>query len=841
MKTRSLIRLGNAALAFGIITSTVAGALLIATTPAVADATPTSSAHTASWFTSHPDETDPNYQSFKDLTVTVSQTENLTNQGITVTWSGAKGTSPAEYATNFLQIMQCWGDEADGPSPQQCEWGAPSATIGNLTGVNVSKRGLTLGDDPAEDPALIGDNADPDLLLPAPIEDPNQQAFSVPFRSVQGVLAKTPDDIAKLFDASTTNEVTAARTAADGTGRSLFQAQTSLEAPELGCGADATSADGSVRPRSCWLVVVPRGELNLDGTASDPTVNGGRITGSPLSASAWKNRLQFKLGFRSVSQSCPIGNAEERIVGAETIAEAITSWQPALCALGTTYGYSQLGDSEARRQVVSDVSGSARLAVVSTPLDKATADGATLSYAPIAQSGIVVAFTIDYRLYPTAPAYAKNGLAVENLTLNARLVAKLLTQSYRIDVPGGGGANATVAKNPKSILTDPEFLDLNPDFVGSTSDNDPEGLMVDLDSSDANAAVWAWLRADPLASEFLAGGADEWGMTMNPSYSALNLATDTSLESFPKADLTVTTGTTAGEPGYGTLDMRPYMIDMHEGALRTLEADPNNKSTWNQFKTPAAYVSLGAQVPGARFVMSLTDAASAERYGLNTAKLVNGAGQPTAATTASITRGISLMKDSDSAPGVKVVDTSKRAVGAYPLALIDYAAVNVCRADRSELAAYAKLIDYAVGAGQISGEGKGALPRGYVPLSDALTTQAKQAASDLTNKRLVAKTCGTDTPTATPTPAPTKSAAAPTPPIVPPVAPPVQTAVSTPPPVVTPEDPDTATVVHATTDNPLSGGRAGLAGALALGIPSIIAGPLLSRRGRKLASAMDLE
>ncbi|MGH3765474.1 MAG: hypothetical protein ACRDS0_02590 [Pseudonocardiaceae bacterium] len=42
--------------------------------------------------------------------MTVSQTKNLINQMITVSWSGGAPTTPyAEFSRNFLQIMQCWG------------------------------------------------------------------------------------------------------------------------------------------------------------------------------------------------------------------------------------------------------------------------------------------------------------------------------------------------------------------------------------------------------------------------------------------------------------------------------------------------------------------------------------------------------------------------------------------------------------------------------------------------------------------------------------------------------------------------------------------------------------
>jgi len=738
--------------------------------------------------------------------------------------------------------MQCWGDASTGPSPEQCQWGAPSPTISSLMGVNTAKRDLALYDDPLQDPALAGDSANPDFLLPAPIENPFLHAYRMPFRSVDGSLAKTTVELSKVFDASTTNEVSAARTGRDGSGQVTFETQTSLEAPQLGCGADEKTASGTVVPRSCWLVIVPRGSHNLDGSPSTDTAS-GRIAGSPLSASAWRNRVVVPLGFQSVSQSCPFGNAEQRIVGSEPISEAVTSWQPALCRLGTTYGYSKIGDGEAKRQIVSTVSGASRLAVVDSPLDATLSSGTSIAYAPVAQSSIVVAFNIDYRLYPDAPGVAKNGQQATELTLNARLVAKLLTQSYQADVPGGGTHDKVVSANPRSILTDPEFLQLNPSFTGSTSDGAPAGLMVALGSSDANARVWDWIRADPVADGFLAGKADDWGMRVNPNYAPLSLATDPTIDSFPKADLTIAKGGDSEETGYGTLDMRPYMNDMHEGAYRTLKADPNERDSWNPFGQPKGYISLGAQVPGARFVLSITDSASAARYGLPTAKLVNAAGQAVASTPTTVLAAVAAMKPS-AVQGVLQDDANQRTLDAYPLAMVSYAAVNVCASTPKELADYAKLIDYGTHAGQASGDARGQLPRGYVPLDKASVVRATTTAQKLTDKAAVASACP-KAPTAPSSPTssggsssgtgstssgfgslgttPVDSGST------------VGTAPGSNPVAVAQDADETGGLTGKTTDSPLATSRLALAGALGVGLPALGAGPLLIRRGRRLA------
>src|SRR6185312_8981901 len=67
----------------------------------------------------------PGKNEFANLQVTVSQTKNLINQVITVSWKGGVPTQPVTggFSTNFLQIMQCWGDDSAGPDRTQCQFG----------------------------------------------------------------------------------------------------------------------------------------------------------------------------------------------------------------------------------------------------------------------------------------------------------------------------------------------------------------------------------------------------------------------------------------------------------------------------------------------------------------------------------------------------------------------------------------------------------------------------------------------------------------------------------------------------------------------------------------------
>src|SRR5262249_41121794 len=104
------------------------------------------------------------------------------------------------------------------------------------------------------------------------------------------------------YNALLTNEIPLARTAADGTGQALFEAQTVRGAVGLGCGeAPPNGTPTTVRSR-CWLVIVPRSIHEVDG--STPT----RLESSPLSETNWRQRIEFPLTFLPVGRACAIGS-----------------------------------------------------------------------------------------------------------------------------------------------------------------------------------------------------------------------------------------------------------------------------------------------------------------------------------------------------------------------------------------------------------------------------------------------------------------------------------------------------------------------------------------------------
>ncbi|WP_327369485.1 hypothetical protein [Streptomyces sp. NBC_01217] len=648
------------------------------------------------------------YDDFSKLKVTVHQTQQLRAQGVRITWTGGSPTETG-FHHNYLQIMQCWGDGSAGPSREQCQFGSGAtaqAQGGNWTGL----RQIDGVPDPAEK-EYVGNG-------------PSGESY-VPFRPAGGEPETTGSRDWTYFSTLDTNEEPYALTHEDGTGEFTFQMQTVQEASQLGCG-DPVNRSGAVEGRSCWLVVVPRGEHDVDGS----TGTGRRLDSSPLTASNWAQRLVVPLDFQPVGNTCPADRVERRVIGSELVTDAISSWQPTICsgAGGVKFAFSQNSEENARRTVSRPTSGAPGLAFTVDPLQPQEYGAiGTVVHAPVAVSGLAVGFFVEI------PGSGQ----LTSMKLTPRLLAKLLTSSYQRDVTRRGRTVLEHIKdNPLSLFHDEEFKRLNPAFKDWQSFNQPPmSLMVQLANSDTTEMLWKWLRSDTEAREFLAGGPDPWGTRINPYFKELRLDQDTTRSDFPKADPT-RTAVTVGEESleYGTIEVAPYVQDMHEGALRTRRG--NNGATTTPSAggngAPAKLVNT-PPLSGERMVLAITDAASAARYGLQTASLRNADGAFVQPTSASLLAGVAAMKDS-AVPGVLAPNPGGAKGQAYPLASVVYAGgyTSTGAAERKD---YASLIRYAAGAGQSPGVSPGQLPPGYAPLPAALRDEARAAADRLQNPK----------------------------------------------------------------------------------------------------------
>lgn len=589
-------------------------------------------------------------------TVTVSKTSDLVNQTVQVSWKGFRpssatllqnsGDSLDVNTENPVRVYQCRG--ADPSSSSDC-YGSPGF------------RGIDATDtSPAVD---------------------SVPAFTYPGQ--QDAYDATPDGPANWQD-NVTRE--------DGTGEVTIQLFTKRESAALAC--------NSTSP--CSVVVVPNyGRAGTGNGATEDQMD------APW---AWARRTVVPLSFLPVEDACPLTGDSLRVEGSPFAADALASWRAKTCTLASDavrVDYTAIGEPQTRSDLTS---GTTDVGLVIDPLDADAAADRSVVYAPLAVTGLVVAFQID----------DANGKPVTDMKLNPRLVAKLITASYR------SGGNPAVINNPVNIFRDPEFRALNPGVAwpGGAPGNHPL-LLADL--SDSTLALTRWIEADKDARAFLAGKPDPWGMTVNSNYKNVSMP----FASYPVLDQAMSE---TFEP-IQELDAvaRQLSIARFPGATTSVEGGVTVVT-----KPPR-------QNPGRREVIGIIDSASAHRFLLNTASLENASGAYVKPTTAGLLAGIE--NSTVNSDGVtRSVDPTAKGKDIYPLALQVSGGFSTA-AEESERTEMANLLSYAASAGQVNGEQVGQLPLGYAPLP-----------ANLRKQTLAARTAVLKGATATPSPSATPTA-----------------------------------------------------------------------------------
>lgn len=736
---------------------------------------------------------------FADLDVTVGKTESLSNEAVRVSWQW-RGENPGTHATvsdtswnyNYVQVFQCWGDDPAGPDREQCQVGGQFAQTGD-SGTN--RRVAPFNTDPDKAWALsrvvspvdvfgktTKESTDP--LEYAPGED--QTGYPV-VDKMPGVVPMhaaptsaypmgqvvTSIETGTFFDVYGTNEVPLARTNGDGSGQVYFEMQTVYESQFLGCGARlGEKADGSIEARSCWLVVVPRDDVDANGEVVTSRAGGSdrALFSSPLSLSNWQHRITFPLDFEPVREPCALGGVERPVVGHESLSVAMSSWQGPLCSAGQGFFYATTTDDIAREAAASLLP---KYSVVTDPLppDAVPADHGALVYAPTAVSGVSVSFFLERYYASNVPAEYRvnNGTRVEELRLTPRLVAKLLTQSYGYSAVTRGGVPEHLAGAPNSLIDDPEFREVNtftaldgrPDLARDLThlSNQRESLatiFVTPDSSDAIRLTWEWILGDDAARAFLAGEPDEFGMTVNPFYEGVDTyeQLDVPRASIPRLDdvcveVHVGVSTTGEKRPVCPLDAAPYVGSLDQAAFLTSRGQQSGSQSWVEDGYGVVKLQRPSpQLVGQRALIALTDTPSTWRRGLVAASLRNADGEFVAPTSATMSTAVAQAVGT-STTGVQRVDSAAVADGGYPLTRVSYGVTNPALLDQAARDDYADLAKFVATEGQIAGTRPGQLPPGYAPLPEAMRTQALAAAEDIRTATAPA----TPEPTATTPPA----------------------------------------------------------------------------------------
>lgn len=710
-----------------------------------------------------------------NLKVTVSQTKNLTAQGVEISWTGAAPNSARPESgggANFLQIFQCWGEDPDRP-------GHPDRT--------TCQYGANIGAGTARSYTTTPESVDPQDIK---FTKPGTSYFDAPYTSIPfnsatgeqvwdlkrnnaGVLALDSSvsmNSNQFFSKLTSNEVTWAGSDSSGNGNVKFEIQTASSAPGLGCGSAIKSGTKFVG-QPCWIAIVPRG-------TKDNRQNG--IFQSGLFWDAWKHHLAIKLDFRPIGIRCSIGVPERLVQGSELAGAAFSSWQPRLCNEGAKSAFviSNQYDGDALESASSDET--SPLAITTRALQKEGED--SLVYAPLAIGGISVTFSIDRIVDESkgipADIRALNQTPFKTLRLTPRLLAKLLTSSYRDALPPAVDLGS-VNFNPRNISQDPDFISVNNDSnhwaymdlkFGGIGD-----ALVPNSRSFLAERVWTYIMSDSEGRDFMAGKPDPFGMKINPWFST-NKNTNPSGTAFampnlgfPKSDPVEKPDTTqSGGPSpsgpINGVTWRPYLSDFEEGAIATLTGNAYELGAWDNTKQPPSYSKSPRSPLGYRKVLAITTTTAAARFQSSQVSLRNPAGNYVSPTLGSLQLAQNAMTPSAANSGVYELDLSsekaKAATGAYPLAVPIYAAINPLQSESETRVAYANLIKFAVTEGQKPGTELGDLPPGYAPLSSKFVKTALAVSNEirLGGQEPDSNTNGggDGTPEATPTPQPTQ-------------------------------------------------------------------------------------
>jgi hypothetical protein len=593
-------------------------------------------------------------------------------------------------------------------------------------------------------------------------------------------------------------------TGADGTGTGKFVVWTDETNATLGCSSTVacslvaipiigTSCNETVAGASAADIATCEYSDSQSGAVGDSSGNRAKsfaVEGdSWWTASSWADRISVPLNFAPPGNFCSVVSSKTPVLvyGSELMTEVNQQWSPSFCNDPTKAPFSFVPESEAA--AVNTLStGTTEAAFDTYPPAADGLPGASTGTsppvvnAPVAVGGFAIATLVD----------DKNGYEVTDIRLDARLLAKLLSESYPAltqVAQGDGGTWQTqtdpttgkpvqvltspgpMANNPLLITDDPEFQALNPTIptTGGYSYDNAAELIALSSNSDVMRALTSYINADPAARAFLDGTPDPWGMVVNPAYKGISLPTDF----WPLNDSFVDTSLQISDPCWSSSAVQvPYLTQVSEPAIYLRDVTqfmefglPNSMTTCQPPQTSNGVSQLttgNRESPGQRFMLGVVSLSEAHLYGLDTAALetqstvapgqvftTSDASDPTkfsfASPTANSIQAAADTLAADPTTGTWTLDYSQLRsnaanAAAYPGTMLVSMSVPTYGLSPSDAAAYSSLLTFAAGPGQTEGTDFGQLPAGYLPLTAAdglgqlvgYTTRAAAAVTDQT-------------------------------------------------------------------------------------------------------------
>jgi hypothetical protein len=344
-----------------------------------------------------------------------------------------------------------------------------------------------------------------------------------------------------------------------------------------------------------------------------------------------------------------------------------------------------------------------------------------VAYAPTAVTGFAIGYQVDK---------PDNAGELTDLRLNARLLAKLLTQSYLGSDLGRG--HPGIGDNPLAIMDDPEFIKLNPG-LSQTAQEAGATLLSLSNSSDVIEQLTEYIAQDKDAMDFIDGKPDPWGMKVNPSYRRIDMPRP----DWPLLDTYVPkteSDCRQKNPGVYFSQIAAPVTTMRKIAEALLDAWPNVQTRCD-FDTSTGLYKLGRidrQSYGSRFMLGIVSLGDAERYGLRSARLETKPGTYVGPTNRSLGAAVALSRQTrKNYPFVLDQADVRRSTTAYPGTMVVYTAARTRNLAQEDADKVADFIRISTTEGQRPGSGNGQLPGGFLPIEKTgVTAKLYDAAQD---------------------------------------------------------------------------------------------------------------
>jgi hypothetical protein len=507
---------------------------------------------------------------------------------------------------------------------------------------------------------------------------------------------------------------------------------------------------------------------DLAGMAGDGANGSPDYIGAPCS---WADRIVVPLSFGPTPANCPAATPQFYAAGSPMLERAMNQWIPAWCAgsspLSLNYTF-RTTEQQARTDFLQSTAAATAptdVAMTTLPPDAAATAGSTrkFTYAPLAVSAVAISYYIDDPATKTP---------VTHLVLDARLIAKLLTESYSLNYNCSAEPPApwpslpapsqtcdpSVVGNAATLFDDPEFLALNThcapllqpaNYTCTRADFPADSLSVSsggqflptvpAGNSDMTEELTRWMSSNADAAAFVDGKVDPYDMHVNQNYFSQTYP----LSQFVTLDdgatwpgqLSCTGGCQTGQ-WYETMQAAWNPVSGLDNVATDLASyQPTAQSPYLTCTIPAGCTNtneltlskFGQQSIGVRDLFSMVDEGDAGEFQFPTASLLNGAGQAVAPTVASMQAAV---RDMGTNPDgiTQFANTASADPAAYPVTLVDYAMVPTCGLGSAKASAIARFLANVATAGQVPGVTPGSLAPGYAPLDAVQRAQTLAAA-----------------------------------------------------------------------------------------------------------------